>query len=251
MEDPGPLVEIQLTRTLRLTQRKRGHRVATDDVVCAWAGAVGRPSAVRVLDLGCGHGAVTLMLAGALPDARVTGVEAQEVSFGLLETNIAANGLGDRIAALHGDLRDGGLLGEGRFDLITGTPPFMPVGSGTMPKDVQRAAARFELRGGVEAYCKAAAAHLAPEGLVSIVMDAARPERYESAVAGAGLHLVRQITVLAREDGPARFLVYQATAEALPDGVERAHDVIAVRRSDGSYTDAFAAAREVLSLPTH
>ncbi len=186
--DSDDLAEVQLTRTLRLYQRRRGHRVATDDVLCAWAGYRAAPAAARVLDLGCGQGAVTLMLAGALPEATLTGIEAQEISFGLFARNVAANALGHRVRGMHRDLREVDLATLGPFDLVTGAPPFMPVGSGTMPADAQRAAARFELLGGVEAYFAAAALALAEDGVASVLMDAARPARYRAAVEAAGLY---------------------------------------------------------------
>ncbi|MGM0574287.1 MAG: tRNA1(Val) (adenine(37)-N6)-methyltransferase [Myxococcota bacterium] len=235
---------VPLTRRLLLWQRRRGHRVATDDVVCAWAGVRARPDARRVLDLGCGHGAVTLMLAGALSDAGLDAVEAQEVSHALLVRNITDNGLEGRVRPHLADLRDLDLAE--RFDLVTGTPPFMPVGTGTLPEDPQRAAARFELRGGVEDYLEAAARHLAPDGVASIVMDAARPERYERAVSAAGLHLHRRVAVRPREGAPPTYLVYQA-ADAPAEAVEEID--LAVRRPDGAWTDAFRAIRGRLDLP--
>jgi tRNA1(Val) A37 N6-methylase TrmN6 len=69
------------------------------------------------------------------------------------------------------------LAGESPFDLITGAPPFMPVGSGVMPKDPQRASGRFELRGGVCDYAEAAARYLAPGGKVVFLMDGLEPSR--------------------------------------------------------------------------
>ncbi len=148
------------------------------------------------------------------------------------------------IEAVLGDIRTTDAIGDRRFDLVTGTPPFMPVGSGTMPADPQRAAARFELRGGVEAYCEVAARHLRAGGVLSLVMDAERPERYERAFADVGLHLSQVVTVLAHETGPARYLVYRASTA--PGEVLRT--TLAVRSSDGSWTPEFAAIRARLGL---
>src|SRR5690606_36537344 len=110
-------------------------------------------------ELGSGIGSVLLMLAYKLPEAEFVAVEAQRKSFRLLERNVARNGLSDRVTAIHGDLRT-----EVRpdrfvapFDLITGTPPYVPPGAATPSTDAQRAYARQEYRGGVEAYIAAAA----------------------------------------------------------------------------------------------
>ena len=114
-----------------------------------------------------------------------------------------------------------------------------------MPADAQRAGARFELRGGVEAYCEVAARHLAPDGALSLVMDAERPERYERAVTEVGLHLERVVTVFAREGGPPRYLLYRAGTST----ASVARSEVAVRTNQGDWTPAFATVRAALGLP--
>ena len=242
-----PLQRVQLTEQLELWQRKQGHRTGTDDVLCAWAGCVAAPEANAILDLGSGQGAVGLMLSGAIPKARVVAIEAQDVSFELLQRNVAANGLSQRFTLLHGDLRETSPTG-GPFDLITGTPPFMPLGSGTPPRDPQREAARFELRGGVEAYCEAASRHLAAYGSVVIVMDAARPARYEGAMRDAGLCIKRVMEVLPKPGQPPTYLIYWAGLEPAADELKR--EKLVVRDDTGQWTEAFQSVRQTLNLPS-
>ena len=247
MTDDDPLERVQLTRRYHLHQRARGHRTATDDVLCAWAGVTARPAARRHLDLGAGHGSVTLMALGALPtDAVAHAVEAQAISHALLIRNLAECGLAARATAVLGDIRDPDLLGDARFDLITGSPPFMPLGSGPLPKDPQRAGGRFEIRGGIEAYAAAAARWLKPDGVASLLMDGASRPRCERAFAAAGLTLVRATTVLPTPEKPPRYVIY-AVAHASPAG--RDERELVVRTADGAWTAAFVRVREMLDLP--
>ncbi len=246
--DLGELQRVQLTTTLELWQRRCGHRTGTDDVLCAWAGVRATPHAGRVLDLGAGQGAVGLIVAGALPDAQVVSVEAQAVSYALLLRNIASNTLQRRFTPINGDLREVSPP-DGPFDLVMGTPPFMPLGSGTPPADAQREAARFELRGGIEAYCAAASDHLAPDGQLVLVMDAARPDRYEAAIRDAGLQLCTSVAVLPGAERPPTYLVYQASRRRSRAAVTR--ETLTVRDQAGQWTSAFQAIRDTLNLPTH
>jgi tRNA1Val (adenine37-N6)-methyltransferase len=242
-----PLQRVQLTAQLQLWQRKRGHRTGTDDVMCAWAGQAVAPGASTILDLGAGQGAVGLMLSGVIPHARIVAIEAQEVSYALLQRNVEANALSERFTLFHGDLRETSLTG-GPFDLITGTPPFMPLGSGTPPRDPQREAARFELLGGIEGYCAAAAQHLAPDGALVIVMDAARPARYEVAIRTAGLFINRVMEVLPKADQAATYLIYWASLVASSDAPSR--EKLTVRDDQGQWTEAFQSVRQALNLPS-
>jgi hypothetical protein len=138
---------------------------------------------------------VLLLLAWKLPDAHLVGVEAQAASFELLRRNVARNGLEGRVAARHGDLREpSSLRGVGRFELVTGTPPYFPPGAALDALDAQRTFARVERRGGVEAYIDAAVPCLAPDGRLVLCGDA----RADARVLATTRELA--LTVLARCD---------------------------------------------------
>ena len=242
--DSSDFYRIPLTGDWFLWQSKGGHRTATDDILCAFAGSMIRPAASRVLDLGAGHGAVTLMLARALSDASFVAIEAQEISFSFLERNIAENGLDSRIRSVHQDLRQAEV--EGLFDLITGSPPFIPLGRGTLPANSQRAAARFEMRGGIEAYCEAAARWLTADGSSSFLMDGGQDERCRMAIERAGLSLTRCIRVLPRLGASPTYMIYQAArrSDEVVDEVEWI-----IRESDENWTTTYRTIRQALCLP--
>jgi len=233
-----------LAQGLQVLQRRRGHRSATDDVLAAASAIGARPSAETVLDLGCGHGTVTLLLSGLLRSARFVSVEVQEVSHELLGRNIRLNGLQSRVRPILGDLRSL-QLGE-RFDLVTGTPPFMPLGSGILPKDPQRAAGRFELRGGVEDYLKVGRRHLAPAGKISVLMDGAQDARCRAAFDLAGLHLHCVHSYVPR---PGRAVRYRAYVGGLaPSSMGVVEKSLLVREEDGTYSGEMEALRRAVGV---
>lgn len=209
----------RLTSRLRIIQKRRGHRAASDDTLLAWAAARACPKAVRILDLGSGKGTVAMLLLQRLPRCRVIGLEALEVSHDLALRNTLLNGLADRWEPRLGDLRDPFVLaGEPSFDLVAGAPPFMPVGSGVMPGDAQRAAGRFELRGGVREYAEAAARHLAPRGRVVLLMDGIERSRAraEQALAASGLFPRAIVVVRPRPDRHPIYWILEASIEPGP-----------------------------------
>ena len=62
---------------LRLIQQKKGFRFGEDSVLLAHhaATAIRRPVGIRVADLGCGCGFMTVLLSSLLPKAHITGLE--------------------------------------------------------------------------------------------------------------------------------------------------------------------------------
>jgi tRNA1(Val) A37 N6-methylase TrmN6 len=79
----------------------------------------------RVLDLGCGPGAVMLAAAVRRRQARFTGVEADPEALALARANIDLNGLSDRMEAVSGDVAlPFARLGLPRFDAALCNPPF-------------------------------------------------------------------------------------------------------------------------------
>ena len=214
----GPLTDDLLTRDVRVFQRAKGHRFSSDDVATAYVAFMARPNAQRLLDLGCGLGSVLLHLAWKLPRAQLTGVEAQAMSFELLKRNVARSGFAERIRIHHGDLRDRALLATfgDRFELITGTPPYFPPEAALDAEDEQRAYARIEYRGGVEAYIAAAAPLLAPGGVLVLCGDARVGERTTLAAGASGLSIHARCDVIARSGLPALFSVWTLGREPAP-----------------------------------
>ena len=78
------------------------------------------PPQARVLDLGCGYGAIGLALAARWPEARVTLVDSDIRAVESACANIAANGLANACALLSPGLRE---LGAETFDLIAANLP--------------------------------------------------------------------------------------------------------------------------------
>ena len=179
----------------RIYQLKGGHRFSADDVLTAWTAARVRPEAPEILDLGSGLGSVGLLTLWRLPAARLTGVEVQQLSYDLALKTVAHNGLGQRVRFLNQDLREP--LKLGKYQLVTGSPPYFPLGKATVSPHPQRAAARCELHGDVFDYCRVAAEHLAAEGRF-VFVHAAGDVRPEQAIGRAGLTLLSRQDVLFR-----------------------------------------------------
>ncbi len=199
------LTDDAVTADFRLYQRRRGHRYSLDDVLTAAEGVRAVPDAATVADLGTGIGSVLHMVAWKLPGARLVGIERQAVSFELLRRNVERNGLGGRVHIVHGDLREPALL-EGLpfapFDLVTGTPPYFPVGTATASPDPQRAAARVERHGGREDYLASAARLLAPDGRLVLCVPDLSAERLLRAAETQGFVALRRLDARPRATAP-------------------------------------------------
>ncbi len=225
-----------------IAQRKGGHRHSIDDVLTAWYALQVSPPVREHLDLGTGIGTVGLLtLWGMGPEARLTCVEAQEISYRLLQANLDFNGLRQRVDASLGDLRD--LALERKFPLITGSPPYFPEGSGVIPRDSQKAHARFELRGDVSDYAKAAVAHLGDGGWFVLCFPFPQKQRALDGIAAAGLKVVRMQDVIPRETLPPLFTLFACQQSRDYDGETTVEEPLTVRHVDGRLTREMAGVR--------
>ena len=247
---PGPGEDLcYLAGDWRILQRVHGHRWSLDDLVTAWGAAesVATPPA-RIMDLGCGIGAVLLLLAWRFPEARCVGIEAQELSVALARRSLAWNGADDRCAVHHGDLRDAMLLGEGAvYDLVTGTPPYLPLGTATVPTRVQQAPCHLEQRGGIEAYCEAAARLLAPDG--RFVVCHSSPARVARAAVTAGLAIESRRDVIPRAGKAPLFAVFVLRRVERAGSRAAVPPPLVVRDARGQRTDAFRDLRQRMGMP--
>jgi len=250
LDDPEPRTSDALTGRFDVWQLKGGHRYSLDDVLTAREALRAAPSAQRVLDLGCGIGSVLLMEADHLDSARLVGVEAQAISFALARENVARNGQSDRVTLIHGDLREPAIQAAagGPFDLISGTPPYMPPGTSTPSPHPQRAHARVELRGGVEDYLAAMAPLLAPAGRAVVCCDARRPERALDGGRDAGLRPLRRLDAVPRAGRDPLFSVFTFGGPEATEAFVHAEPFVA-RDGDGERTEAYVDLRLFFGLP--
>lgn len=241
---PGPDEQsVALTRDYRLLQLLGGHRYSVDDMLVGHLAATRAVAPRRILDLGCGVGSVLLMVGWAFRDAELAGIEAQPVSAALALRNLALNGCAERGRIVEGDLRDEATLASlgGAFDLVTGSPPYFDPRASTVSPDPQRAYARWEMRGGIEDYARAAARMLAPGGLFVACASTDPPGRASAALASAGLALLSRRDVLPHPDRPA-FLTLLVATKA-PTATAVTEPPLLLRHADGARTAEHIAIR--------
>ena len=159
-----------------------------------------------------------------------------------------------------------------RYDLITGTPPYFRIdfsgtdetitkaviNQGGMPTSMQSAPARCEFRGGIEAYCQAAAAMLHPGGLFVVCENWLNNRRAYDGAKIAGLHIEKVWPVMGKVGKPEPlFAVYvmrkksESYQHIADDLVEenRVQAPLIVRDEDGKWTEHYAEVMKAMSIP--
>jgi tRNA1(Val) A37 N6-methylase TrmN6 len=144
-ERPDRTDDAVLGGRLRLTQKRRGHRVGHDAILLA--AATGAQSGDHVIDLGSGVGAAGLALAARVPGVSVTLVEIDPEISEIASENILRNGLQSRARVLTLDVAGPSEafaaenLGPGSADHVMMNPPFNNAEQQNVSPDLQRRAA--------------------------------------------------------------------------------------------------------------
>ncbi len=112
--------DLWLGGRLVLEQPRRGYRAGMDAALLA--AACHAAPGERVVELGCGAGAVLLAAAARRPDVAFLGVERDASVAALARRNIAANDLEDRVSVVELDVASP--LAAAPFDHGLANPPF-------------------------------------------------------------------------------------------------------------------------------
>lgn len=254
--EPGETLD-SISGHFRVFQLEKGHRFSTDDVLTAWYATSWSPRTTRVLELGSGIGTVGIIAAWRLPAANFVTVEAQEDSVRLARKSVDWNGLNDRFELRQGDFRDAKLIREDeRFDLVVGSPPYFPPGSGLEGDHPQKIACRFEMRGNIADYCTIATRHLLPGGFFVCVFPVNPEEQHERiklAAMNAALSIVRWRPVVLREpERPLLGLFAMMRSQDLPDWMRNQtwqEPPLVIRRADGSIHPEYSGVKLSFGFP--
>nr|NJM01667.1 methyltransferase [Desulfobacula sp.] len=152
---------------LHISQPEKGYRFSLDPLILA--AHIRAKGNETVMDLGCGCGIISLILAQRYPNLKITGIEIQEELYDFARKNILANGFEKNIHVLHGDIRT---LPWGRMDakadIIVSNPPYKKLGTGRINPDPQKAMARHEISLGIDALVECSSRMIRDQGLLCV-----------------------------------------------------------------------------------
>ena len=133
------------------------------------------PARGKVMDLGCGNGALSVLMCARYPKITVTGLEIQPEVVQLAQENVQRNNLEQRLSIVNGDLKQSKqLFATGSFDYIVCNPPYFAQNRGFTAQGKNRSTARQETECSAADAVRAAAYLVKYGGRVAFVY---RPER--------------------------------------------------------------------------
>ena len=210
-------IDLEVTPDVLIPRPETEHLV---DEALAWAASHGqRP--LRVLDVGTGSGALAIVLARHLEEARVWAIDVSLAALRVAARNLRRYALGDRVSLVCGDLLR---PLRGTFDLILANLPYVPAEELTgLQPDVGEYEPRLALDGGergvalLREFLAQASAALGRPGLLLVEIDPRQK---------------RELTELARQSQPS------SEIRVLPDyaGLSR---VLRVERTTCSSSSPF------------
>lgn len=206
-------------------------KVGTDGVLLgAWVSV--RATDRRVLDIGTGTGLIALMLAQRAPQARVVGIDVEEIAEA--QENAAASPWAERVEMVREAVQSY-RPGEG-FDLVVSNPPFF-VDSLTCP-DAGRTAARHAVRLSFGELRDAAVRLLKPGGRLAVVLPADAAAGFVALCCGK-LSLTRRTEVRTTPRRPARRTLLEF--DTLPQGVPELGELTIGTGAHEDYTPEYRA----------
>ena len=231
---PGERLDDLQCDGLKLIQRPDAFRFGTDSVLLADFAAPRK--ADRAVDLGCGTGAIALLMAGHQPTLDVDAVELQRDIADMARRSVALNGLEARVRVHCMDMREAWrALGAGRYSLAVCNPPYGRSGAALESLSASKRIARHEGDLTPGDLARAAAMLLKNGGRFCAVYPAPRAYELMRALDDAGIAPKRLRTVHGVAGRAAKFVLL----EGVKQGGAGLHwlEPLVLRNEDGSFTD--------------
>jgi len=219
---------------LKLIQRPDAFRFGTDSVLLADFAAPRKGD--RAADLGCGTGAIAMLMAAHRPEITVDAIEIQPDIADMARRSVLMNGMDARVFVHEMDMREAWrTLGAGRHTLAVCNPPYGRAGAALESQSESKRIARHE--GGLAPgdIARAASMLLKNGGRFCVVYPA--PRAYEMMWAMDENHLApKRIRTVHGVEGRAPKFVLM---DAVKGGGEGLHWLkpLVLRRADGSFTE--------------
>jgi tRNA1(Val) A37 N6-methylase TrmN6 len=173
MDTTHPIQNAEDDHGLKLRQPREGYRFSADALLLADFAVI--PSGGRVIDLGCGCGVISLLLAKRPRVKAVVGLELQAELADIARENVRLNQLAHKVSILQGDLRRvTAQFSQYAFDALVSNPPYWRVGMGRLNPNPNIAIARHELHINIPELLRACAYLVRPRGKVNLIYPVQR-----------------------------------------------------------------------------
>jgi len=219
---------------LRLYQKKRGYRFSLDALLLAHF--ISFKKNHRVVELGCGCGIITLILAVRFPQAKFAGLEIQPDLYELSARNVRLNALEERVTIISGDARKiKKYFRGGIYDVVFFNPPYRKLKSGRINPREEKAVARHEIKGSLNIFLQAAKYLLKPKGKVFVIYPAQRLAELVARMRQYAMEPKRMKMVFSDMETPAEFVLMEAVRQG---GEEmKIEPPLVIYRHNKSYTE--------------
>ena len=232
--NPGERLDDLQTGGLKLIQRSDAFRFGTDSVLLADFAAPRRGD--RAIDLGCGTGAIALLMAAHQPALQVDAVELQPQIADMARRSVALNGIGERVRVHEMDMRQAWRsLGAGRFSLVVCNPPYGRSGAALESLSEAKRIARHEGDLTPSDVARSASMLLKNGGRFCVVYPAPRAYELMRAMDDNGIAPKRLRTVHGVAGRAPKFVLL----EGVKQGGSGLHWLtpLALHNEDGSFTE--------------
>ena len=197
---------------IRCLQHRTGYRFSLDAVLLA--NFIQPGPGERILDLGCGCGVVSLILAYRWPSVNITGLEIQPGLAALANKNVMLNNWQERIEIVPGDLREiRNYIEPGSFDWIVSNPPYRRPGTGRVNPGGEQALARHEQSADLRSVTKAANWAVKKRGRGVFIYPASRGAAVISELKNVGLEPKKMLPIFSYPGCTASLLILEAVKQ--------------------------------------
>lgn len=204
-------------------------KVGTDGVLLgAW---VDVDKALHMLDVGCGTGLISLILAQRASHARIVATDINEDAISIAKQNFLNSSWKERLSAIMVDFRS--FESNVCFDLIVSNPPYFEdsLKSGNLHKDLARHNDTLPLHQLV----RQAAALLSTDGTLAMILPYNALSKCLAIASDAGLYPSRICSVYGKPNPtPKRVMLQLTTSKCTALTTE-----LTVRNADNNYTQAY------------
>lgn len=218
-----------------------GNKIGVDGVMIgSWAADGQSPR--RILDVGCGCGVISLMMAQRFDKAEVVGIDIDAGSLLDARENVERSEWKERIRICEADFggeaeRIVSMQESERYDLIVSNPPFFE--SGGDPGESSRMLARHAGSLSPEALVRRAPDMLTPEGRLAMIVPAADWHRYAGIGSEVGLTISRVCLVRGNPNVAPKRAMMEFSRVGEQKGAVVAPTTLTIETAPGEYTDEY------------